>query len=105
MAKVTLLGSLASSVGGVVPTSRVDTAVSSVSLQAKAQVSARAELDVSAKAEMSKTKSKRTSARAISTNQSQIKTSEGKAMKNSININRNWWAASLLGGPVDGSSN
>jgi hypothetical protein len=26
-------------------------------------------------------------------------------MKNSININRNWWAASLLGGPVDGSSN
>ena len=103
MARVTLLGSLASSVGGVVPTSWVGPAVSSVSLQANAQVSATTKLEVSAKAGMPKTKSRRTSAKAVSANQSQIKTSEGKAMKNSIK--RNWWAASLLGGPVDGSSN
>ena len=30
---------------------------------------------------------------------------EVKAMKNSIGGTRNWWAASLLGEPVDGSSN
>ena len=103
MAKVTLLGSLASSVGGVVPASRVGAAASSVSLQANAQVIAKTELEVSAKAEVPKTKSKRTRAKAVSTNQSQIKTPEVKAMKNSIK--RNWWASSLLGVPVDGSSN
>jgi hypothetical protein len=105
MAKVTLLGSLASSVGGVVPTSRVGAAASSVSLQANARVIAKAEFEVSAKAEVPKTKSKRTRAGTASTNESRIKTTEGKAMKNSINVKRNWWAASLLVGPVDGSSN
>ena len=58
MAKVTLLGSLASSVGGVVTASWVGAAVSSVSLQANAQVSAATKLEVSAKAGIPKTKSR-----------------------------------------------
>lgn len=105
MAKVILLGSLANSVGGVVPTSRINMAATSVSLKADAQVSAKAELEVSVKAETPKMMPKHKLVKAVSMKQSQIKTTEDKAMKNSIKNNCNWWAASLLGGPVDGSSN
>jgi hypothetical protein len=105
MAKVTLLGSLASSVGGIVPTSKVDTAAGSVSLKVDAQVTAKAKLEVSAKAEGPKTKSKHFTAKTRSTNQNQIETSEDMAMKNSISNKCNWRTASLLGVPVDGSSN
>ena len=105
MAKVTLLGSLASSVGGVVPTSKIDKAVGSTSLYADAQVTAEAESMVAAKADVPETKSRRSMAKACSTNQNQIKTSEDKTMKTSINNKGNWWAVSLLGEPVDGSSN
>ena len=105
MAKVTLLGSLASSVGGVVPTSKIDKAAGSISLYADAQVTAEAELMVAAKADVPETKSRRSMAKARSTNQNQIKTSEDKTMKNSISNKGNWWAVSLLGEPVDGSSN
>jgi len=105
MAKVILLGSLANSVGGVVPPSKINTAATSVSLKADAQVSAKAVLEVSAKAGTPKAMPKHKLVKAVSKKQSQIKTLEDKTMKNSINNNRNWWAASLLGGPVDGSSN
>jgi hypothetical protein len=105
MAKVILLGSLANSVGGVVPPSRISTAATSVKLKANAQVSAKAELEVSAKAEASRMMPKHKLVKAVSTKQSQIKTPEDRTMKNSIKSNRNWWTASLLGGPVDGSSN
>jgi|ERR1051326_7052661 hypothetical protein len=102
MAKVILLGSLANSVGGVVPTSRINTAVGSISLKADAQVIAKTELELSVKTEVPKM-SKRKRAKVVSMNPSQTNIQEDKAMKNSIN--RNWWTASLLGVPVDGSSN
>jgi hypothetical protein len=105
MARVTLLGSLASSVGGVVPTSKAGNVASSVSLQADAEVTAKAELKVAAQAETSKTKRMRSKANSRSTNSNKTNTSEDKAMKNSIRNKCNWWTVSLLGVPVDGSSN
>jgi hypothetical protein len=83
----------------------LDKAVGSISLQADAQVTAEAEFVVAAKPDVPETKSKHTIAKARSTNQRQIRISEDKTMKNSISNKGNWWAASLLGVPVDGSSN
>jgi len=105
MARVALLGSLASSVGGVVLTSTFGKAASSVSLHADAQMTVTAQFEAAAKAEAPRTKPKHFTAEAHSTNQRPIKTKEEKTMKNSITNKGNWWAASLLGVPVDGSSN
>jgi hypothetical protein len=86
MTKVVLLGSAAISVGGVVQSStkagmsKVDTTLQSCStLQVKAKA------NVSAKISPRHT--------------------EAKTMKHSTVRSSTWWAASLLGEPVDGSSN
>ena len=105
MARVILLGSLAISVGGVAPTSKAGNVEGSVSLQANARITAEAELKVAARAEAAKAKRMRYKAKFCDTNSNTTKTSEDKVMKNSINYKSNWWAASLLGVPVDGSSN
>jgi hypothetical protein len=105
MARVTLLGSLAISVGGVVPASKAGNVASSVSLQANARITAEAELKVAVQAETTKAKQMRYKAKSCGTDSNKTKTSGGKAMKNSINNKTNWWTASLLGVPVDGSSN
>jgi hypothetical protein len=86
MTKVVLLGSAAVSVGGVVQSStnagmrKVDTTLHScptLEVKAKANISAKIN----------------------------PRHMEAKTMKNSTVRSSTWWAASLLGEPVDGSSN
>ena len=105
MAKVTLLGSLAISVGGVVSTSKAGNVESSVRLQADVQTTIEAELKDTARATSPDTKLIRSRAKSGVTDFNITATSEDKTMKNSISRKDNWWGTSLLGVPVDRSSN
>lgn len=103
MAKVTLLGSLAISVGGVVSTSKAGNVESSVRLQADVQTTIEAELKHTARATSPDTKLIRSRAKSGVTDFNITATSEDKTMKNSISRKGNWWGTSLLGVPVWGS--
>jgi hypothetical protein len=105
MAKVALLGSMAFSVGGVVPTSNGGCNVETVRVTASAQMMAEAKLKAPANTEAGKATRKPSKTQVNVIVPSKSRYSEGKAMKISINPKGKWWTASLLGVPVDGSSN
>ena len=105
IAKVVLLGSTASLVGGVAPASNEGIVKSSGGLRVGAAATVRAEYRSNSDPESPKTKRPPHKGSTYKQNFNRTGILEDKAMKNSICRKRNWWAVSLLGAPVDGSSN
>lgn len=97
LAKVTLLGSLAISVGGVVPTSKAGNAAMMFHVHSNPQVSADVESSSAGHPTGNETKRAHTRAMDCTATTRKTSTSEAKTMKNSIANKNTWWAVSYLG--------